>query len=236
MYSWNKNFKAETTFQNTDPLSLSLSFPYKFKGQAFAKPYQLGLTPAYETIRMNADGVSPREVIVNSMVVKIDQTFVMNENWFSNYLLEIRSDDSKLAAAGDDDLTAKKVTLGTTNTFFQDKKKTQAIIGEFGIAQNMADGKNQDYTRFDIAGSYLAPWKWETSWTGRLGYYNSNYSNHATGRKDDNIGLTLSLTKPLSENLTGMLNGTYTINKSTLATSDYKKYLIMTVFSWNKAF
>lgn len=236
MYSLSKNLRAEPAFQNTDPLSLSFALPYKFKGEAFSKPYQLGLTPSYETIQMNSDGNGARETLVNSLVLKIDQTFVMNENWFSNYLLELRSDDSQLTSSGDDDMTAKKISLGTTNTFFQDKKKTEAWIAELGLAQNMAEGKNQEYTRLDVAGSYLAPWKWDTSWTARLGLYLADYPNHSVGRKDTNTSLTLGLRKALTENLTGMLTGNYSINKSSLDSSDYKKYLIMTVFSWNSAF
>ncbi len=158
----------------------------------------------------------------------------MSEDWFSTYALEFRSDTSLLdtSSTPDEDLTATKITVSTTQTFFQNQKKTEAWIGELGASQNTASGKNATYSRVDLAATYMAPWKWETIWTARLGIGSANYSEHTSGRTDTNTALALALRKPFSENLSGTLTGVYTINSSTLETSDYSKYLIMTGISW----
>ncbi len=233
LYSMDNKFKANTDFQNTDPLVMSLAFPYKFKGTLFSKAFMLGLTPSVETMSMNADATGSREQISNSTVLKTEQTYVMNENWFSAYNLELRSDKSLLTTADDDNQSASKITLMTVNTFFKNKEKTEANIWEAGVAQNTANGKNSTYFRYDLAGTYMMPAFWQTSFTARLGIYNAKYGLHTTGRTDSNTGLTLGLRKPLSDSLSWTLNGTYTINKSTLDSSDYKKYLLMTVLTWN---
>jgi tetratricopeptide (TPR) repeat protein len=234
MYSMNNKFSAEKTFQNTDPLSASLYFPYHYKGKAFDKGYQMTLSPGFEKMWMNADTIDGREIITDSVVLKNDHTFVMNNTWFSTYSLELRSDTSHIEAAlgTDDDSTATKVTLGTTQTFFQNDKKTEAWIGEFGVSQNNAKGANSTYNRADFAATYMSPWKWDTIWTARLGFYYADYNKHVVGRKDTDSSLTLGLTKPLSEILSANLSGTYTNNASTLDSSDYNKYVIMTTFSW----
>jgi len=236
MYSTNKSFAAETSFQNTDPLVLNLSLPFKYKGVLLSKPFQGAVTAAYETINMNADASGSREVIVNSTIAKTDATFIMSEDWFSQYSLEWRNDKSLLTTAEDDSPTANKITLGTTNTFFQDKKKTTAYIGEFSYAFTNAGGKNQRSTKMDLGLTYMMPWKWETVATFKLGYYLANYPDHTTGRKDTDYALTAGLRKPINEKLSAVFSANYTINDSTLDSSAYKKYSIATSLSWNTSF
>lgn len=234
MYSQDKNFKAEASFQNTDPLSMSLSTPYKYKGMIGTKPYQLGLTPSYETISMNADATGPRELIIASTVMKIDQTFVMNDNWFSALNLEHRNDSSKIEVSStDDDSSATKSTLMTTNTFFQDQKKTVAWIAELGGSSNNAKGVNQRYSRYDLGVTYMFPVFKDAAMTAKLGYYNANYSEHTSGRTDRNTALSVSYSQPLTESLRLAISANYSTNASTQSSSDYKKYTLMTMLSWN---
>ncbi|MGZ5278908.1 MAG: hypothetical protein ACXWC9_03140, partial [Pseudobdellovibrionaceae bacterium] len=234
MYSTNNRFTAEKTFQDTDPLTVSIYFPYRFKGKAFEKGYQMTLNPGYETTMMNADAEGSRETILNAAVLKNDHTFIMDNTWFATYSLEFRSETSKIAATEGtaDDLNATKISLGTTQTFFQNDKKTEAWIGELGTSQNTAKGDNATFTRFDFAATYMSPWVWDLTWTTRLAFYHANYSKHTTGRIDSNSSLTLGLLKPITETLSGSLTGTYTNNGSTLESSDYNKYVISTMFSW----
>ncbi len=232
MYSTDKKFKAAANFQSTDPWLLTVYFPYRYKGSALGKAYQMTLSPGYETTRMDVNQTGTRKVIVNSTVLKTDHTFVMKEDWFATYTGEIRRDMSLLDSSGDDDQTATKISLGSLQTFFQDQKKTQAWVGEVGLSQNAAAGRNSTYNRFDLAATYFAPWKWDTTWTARLGFYNANYNQHAVGRVDNDSSLALGLRKPLNLNWAATLTGVYTINSSTLASSDYSKYLIMSGFSW----
>lgn len=233
MYSTDKNMAAYKEFQNTDPLVINVTLPYKLKGKALGKPYQGSVTPGTETIYMNADTQGEREAIVYSYFLQSGHTFVMSDDWFSTYSLEIRKDNSLLAlTSADDNQTAMKYTLSTAQTFFQDAKKTRAWIGEVGYSINSAEGANSRYNRYDLGVTYMAPWVWNMSWSGKLGYYNANYSDHTTGRVDKDTSVTLGLRKPLTESMALSLSGVYTINDSTLSSSDYRKYMITTGFSW----
>jgi hypothetical protein len=234
MYSTNKSFAAEKSFQNTDPLAATVYLPYRYKGKAFDKGYQMTLSPGFETTMMNADETGSRETITDAMVLKNDHTFIMNNTWFATYSFEYRSETSKIESTNgtDDDLNASKITLGTTQTFFQNDKKTEAWIGELGASQNTAKGVNATFTRFDFAATYMSPWKWDTIVTTRLALFYADYSKHTVGRKDTDSALTFSLIKPLSETVSSNISATYTNNASTLESSDYSKYVIMTGLSW----
>jgi tetratricopeptide (TPR) repeat protein len=234
LYSTNKNFSAEKSFQDTDPLSASIYFPFKYKGKAFEKGYQMTLSPGYETTMMNADASGSRETILNATVLKNDHTFVMDETWFATYSIEFRQDVSKIdsSAGTDDDLSASKWTLGTTQTFFQNQKKTEAWIGELSYANTTAKGDNNTNSKIEFAATYMAPLASDMVWTARLGHFYADYNKHTTGRKDSASTLSLALKKPWSEQLSSSLSLTYTNNGSTRDASDYSKYLIMGGLSW----
>ncbi|MEZ0390619.1 MAG: hypothetical protein ACAH59_00285 [Pseudobdellovibrionaceae bacterium] len=235
IYSTDSSFRPQQNFQNTDTLVYSAYLPYKHKGMALGKSYQMTLSPGYEQTRQNADALGDRELILNSGVLKNDHTFGMRDDWYATYAIELRSDHSLIdnSTTPNDDITATKITLGTTQTFFQNQKRTEAWIGEFGLSQNRASGDNASYARVDFAATYMMPWVYDTIFTSRLGYYNANYPFHLIGRTDTNTTLTLGLLKPIAQKLSVSLAGTYTNNQSTLETSDYRKYVIMTVFSWS---
>ena len=236
MYSENTQFQPNSYFQNTDPLFLSVALPYRYKGQAFGRGYQMGLTPSFETIHMNLDGSGERETIVESQVLRNDNTFVMTENWFATYMIELRHDQSYISAATADNQTENRITLTSLQTFFMDSRKTQAWIGDVAVSQNNAEGDDQTYTRFDLGATYFAPMWWNMTWTGGLLYYNANYTKHETGRKDNDFNFMLGLKKSITENLSLNLTSNYIINSSTDSPSDYNKYTILGGFTWSKAF
>lgn len=234
LYSTNSSFSSEKSFQDTDPLSMSLYFPFKYKGKVFEKGYQMTLNPGYETVLMNADTVGNRETILNSMVIKNDHTLVMDENWFSTYSLEFRQDVSKISSTNetDDDLNGSKWTLGTTQTFFQNTKKTEAWIGEFSYSNTTARGINNSNTKFDIAATYMAPLLSDMTWTGKLQIYLADYAKHSTGRKDTGTSVSFALQKPFGEKVSSSLSLSYTNNGSTRESSDYSKFIILTGVTW----
>jgi len=236
MYSESTQFQPNSYFQNTDPLFLSVALPYRYKGQAFGRGYQMGLTPSFETIHMNLDGIGDRETIVESQVLRNDNTFVMTENWFATYMIELRHDQSYISAATADNQTENRITLTSLQTLFMDSRKTQAWIGDVAVSQNNAEGDDQTYTRFDLGATYFAPTWWNMTWTGGLLYYNANYTKHETGRKDNDFNFMLGLKKSITENLSLNLTGNYIINSSTDSPSDYNKYTILGGFTWSKAF
>ena len=212
---------------------MGISAPFKVKTKLFGKAYQGSLTPGYETTMMNADATGSREIIINSSYLKNDNTFVMSDDLFSTYSLEFRNNKSLLTSSVNDDQNGTKYVIGTNQTLFKDNKKTQAWIGDLSFSQNNANGSDYKFMRYDLGISYMSPFMWDSVWSGKLGYYNEDYNQHSVGRVDKNTAFTLSLSKPLTQSLFWSLLGTYTINQSTLPSSDYKKYIIMTNFSWS---
>lgn len=236
MYSEDKNFQPSSSFQNTDPLDMTIATPYRYKGTAFGRAYQMTLTPMYENIHMNIDGEGARESITDSEILKNDHTFAMSENWFSTYSIELRHDQSYVSASSSDSQTENRVTLTTQQTRFIDSKKTQGVIGTFALSQNNAEGENQTYSRFDLGASYYAPSWWNSTWTTALYYYNANYTKHLTGRKDNDYNFNLGWNKSLTERLSLNLIFSYTNNNSTDATSKYDKFTVMSGLTWVGAF
>jgi tetratricopeptide (TPR) repeat protein len=236
--SYNTKFGNSATLQQADALTANLSLPYKYKGQAFKKGYQMTVYPAYETTAMNVDPlksgpIDNREIIVNSMILHNDNTFVMSEDWFATYSFDYRSDASKIVVASDDDSqTATKIALTTSQVFFKDKKKTVAWSGDGGISLNQAIGINQRYQRLDLGITYLTPWYANTSATVRFAAYTSKYPVATVSRTDNNLGLTLALSKALNEKWSTNVGATYNNNMSNVDSSKYTKYTISTGLSY----
>lgn len=236
LYSLDKTLKASADLQNADPLVLSVSLPYVFKTTAFERPYRLSLIPAYEAVQMNLDREGSRENIVNSGVLTLAQTLVATEKWFSNLNLEYRSDRSQVTSADDDNQSATKASVFTSQTVFTDSKNSQAWTFDLGYANNNAQGVNQKYTRVDAALGYFMPIYNTTTGSARLSYYGSNYGQHLVGRTDTNMGLSLSSRTPLSDILSWNNSLSYNKNTSTQTTSSYDRWVLGTTFSWNQSF
>ncbi|PWU19513.1 MAG: hypothetical protein C5B49_05695 [Bdellovibrio sp.] len=236
-YSTDNSFKADPTLQNLDPLVIDIKMPYRWKGQAFGKPYMLGLTPYFEDIHMNADGVGSRESILNSTALAFDQTFVVSDSWFSMVTLEARHDVSLTTPPSDaDNLTANKFTLYTTQTLFLDSKKSSGCGIEAGFINNQAIGDNQSYNQVTVAGSYFSPVGTNKLWTNRLGVLNSNYPKHLTGRADNNISFSTGLRSPLTEVLSLNLGANFAHNQSSISNYTYDRWSLTTSLAWLQSF
>lgn len=236
LYSLDKTLKASADLQNADPLALSFGLPYVYKTSLFNKPYRLSVAPSYEAVQMNLDRTGSRENIVNSGVFSLNQTLVPNDKWFSSLNLEYRSDQSQISATDDENQTATKATVMTSQTVFVDNKNSKAWTVDLGYALNNAKGVNQKYTRIDAAVGYFMPIYNDTTGNARLSYYGSNYTQHLTGRTDTNVGLSLSTRTPLSEILSWNNGLSYNKNTSTQTGSTYDKWVVSTTFSWAQNF
>lgn len=237
MYSVNNSFAAETAFQNLDPRSMTLYFPYKQNNTVSGKVGQWGLNVGYETINMNADGTGDRENITNSWVLKTDQTIVMRPNWISNYSFEYHSDTSLITAATPaSDLNATQYTLGTSQTFFRDEKMTQAMIADWSYNRNNTTGADVRFNKWEVGGTYLRPGAWDSVWTTRLAYFQKPYPDSSTSRKDWGYTLTSALSKPLTKSLSSSFSATYNDNRSNIDANQYNKYSLLALLSWTTNF
>lgn len=236
-YSLSAQFRPDSTLQNADALAINVKLPFKWKGVTGGKPFQLTVTPYFETIQLNADTVGLRETILNSSALSLEQTLVMSDSWFSNYLLEYRRDVSLIAAANDDEnQTANKIQIYTTQTFFRDAKKSTAWVLELGHTPNNAAGRNQVYRKSDVAVSYFLPIKENIIWNNRLAFYSSQYSEHTTGRTDTNIGFSSSIRLPINDALSLNLAASYNKNTSTVSSSTYDKLTVASGLAWMQNF
>jgi hypothetical protein len=239
MYSTNNNFSAEKSFQDTDPVSVTLYFPYKQSNSFFGKTGQFGFNAGYESISLNADTIGSREVITTSNVFKVDQTLVNSAKWISNYSFEYRIDSSKLTVASGaeaSDLNATKMTLGTSQTFFLDDKMTKAAIGDLTYARNNTTGADVRFNRTELGGTYLMPAFWDSSFSTRLSYFLQPYPDSSTSRKDSGYSATLALSKPLPYGFNSSLSATYLNNGSNIETNKYNKYTILALGTWSGNF
>lgn len=236
LYTTNTSLKAVAELQDADPMVLGASTPYKYKGMAFGNPYQLTVAPGYETIYLNADGESPRELILMSAYVNTDQTFVISQDFFSTLGIDLRSDDSQLSGSSGTDNDATKVTISSDNTMFQDAKKTQAILAGALVELNTAKGDDATYTKFGLNGGYLTPYKWGTSIAGTLSVNSTTYPKHSSDRKDTELGINAGISKPLTEDLIGMLSYTYTNNQSNVDSASYSKFTLTALLNWSVDF
>lgn len=234
IYTKTKSFGDDAVFTDADPNVISLSTPYKYKGKLWNKGYQGTFTAGYDTTYMNADNSGGRELITTSGYFKNDNTFIMSEDWFSTYSLELRSESSKIEVSdSDDDTSASRVTLSTSQIFFEDKKKTEGKIYDGAITLNNATGDNYKYTKIALGFSKLLPWKWETSVVGRLDASYATYPSSSASRKDTSYGVTTSITKPFKEKWSILGSFNYTVNDSTDETNKYSKYTLSTLLSYS---
>lgn len=177
------------------------------------------------------------KVIQSSIILKGLATFIMDENWFANYNVEMRQDNSNLdASTGDDNESAFNLKLADSNLFFLNKEKTKIFSAEASFSHNSAFGKNFIFDRFDLGAGYTTKFYWDTMFNSKFSYFLLNYSANTNARLDNSYTLAAGFSKKLSETLTGGLNASYNLNNSNLDAYTYKKTTIMATLSYGKGF
>jgi hypothetical protein len=154
LYSLDQSFKFDQSLRNADPTVFTLTLPWTMKGVLFEKGHKLDIIPGYETTIMSIEN-DESKVILASPLLTLSNLLVMNEAWFNNITFEMRNDISKLdSSTGDDDITAIRFKLGTSNLLFMNDKKDRILIPEGAISMNQAEGRNASYERLDLGVGY----------------------------------------------------------------------------------
>lgn len=217
-----------------DPWQNTITLPYVYKGTVKGKGYRLTVTPGYEALNMSIETDGPQDNILNSMVMTVDNTFIMNEQWYASYILDVRQDDSLLASStGAADADATKLSLKTSQMFFKDKTLRRAVIVNLGLVNNAAVGDDKIYLRVEGGVTYMAPARKDDSWNLGLAVYNLNYPDSADLRKDTNMSLTAGYGHPFNEWALGNLSFNYTNNQSNVSTNQYSKFSVMATGTFN---
>lgn len=230
---------------SADPLMYSIKFPYKYKGMLWGKGYKLEVVPGYEMLRLDIDrsgansgyigAFGEKEAYLNSMTLDLLNNIVINNDHIMGVNLKYRSDSSQNSTVTGtaSDATATKIGLDWQNIFFFNQKKNLGLIGTAGYSMNKSSA-SLTYNRIDLSAMALFPVPYEFQGVGGISYYQASYPDKTPqSRTDNDIGLTLALSRPLYPWLNWSVVGTYTDNQSNLTANTYNKYLLMTVLTAN---
>ncbi|MCB0390487.1 MAG: hypothetical protein KDD58_04315 [Bdellovibrionales bacterium] len=233
-------YSLDSDLQIADPMIVSLKSPVIWKGVWGKKGFKLAFQPGYELLYLDTDPDDatnpPSSNILKSILFDIDFTLVMRDNWFSNYVIESRQDDSlDDTSTGDDDADATLLSLKTTQTFLMDKSKKKVLQAGGGYTLNAAKGKNKKYNKILLNFRYLQPFKkWkDASWYGTISLYHLDYNKASTDRTDRNYALGYGISKAQNKWFNWGANLTYTTNNSTNSTNQYTKYTALLTASFD---
>lgn len=236
MYTVSDSFQYNQTLRNADPIVVTLSAPWSYKSILFGKGYKFDVSPGYESTTMSVED-NTNKMMTDSVLLNFSNLFVMSEKLYSNFNLETRHDQNRLASlSGDNDSTAVKVKLINSNLHFFWAEKTKIVTSEADITFNQAQGKNLYYNRFDLALGYIQPFKWNSSVNVKLAYYYAIYPLMAAPRIDNSYTLTTGLSKKLNDTYSTGLTLAYDINNSNTDAYQYNKWTALLTLSALTAF
>ena len=231
LYSLAESFAQSSVLRNADPTVATLTLPYTHKGLLLEKGHKLEITPGYETTFMSIEN-NQTKAIISSYLLNTSNLLIMNEDWFSNLTADFRFDISNLSSSvGDDDSSAFRVRLATSNLIYLNDKKDRIFIPEGGLTLNQARGKNAVYNRIDFGLGYLMPWKWETTTNFKLGYFYLDYPQKAPERTDYSYTATAGISRKISDVWTAGLLGSYNVNVSNETANTYNKFTVLATVS-----
>ena len=231
-------YSLKGVYAKADPFLVGFLLPYTHKGTWGSKGHKLTISPGTEALFMDPNNTGTRNVILNSYLVSVDNLFVMNPKWFSNYTVEFRSDIANVAnypqSTGINDMSAKRYTVKTQQILFVDDTKKRAVILTGGGIFNAANGSEAAYNRYEAGFNYTAPiQKWNASWVAGLTAYYLSFPSKAPNRHDMNVTIMAALSKPVNDWLTAGIMANYTNNSSDDALSTYNKYTVLTTATFN---
>ena len=212
----------------TDPWVFGVDVPWDYRGTLWKRGYTFELAPRYETIMMDLDNTS-KQSIINSMVVTFKNKLVINPNWIAVANYELRKDDAQSSTGTiTDDASAFKIVADFSSIIVLNKDSQRYLIPHMSYTRNDANGADFGYTRIDMNATMTnALWD-KFIWSGRLGYYISNYESVRT---DKNYSVMTGIGYALSTHWNFGLNTSYQINDSN--TNKYKKFQVMSTFTFS---
>jgi hypothetical protein len=231
LYTLDKSFKSTDSLRNLDPTIATLQVPWTHKGTLFGRGHKLEIAPGYETTFMSLED-NKSKAILNSALLGVSNLFVMNEKWFSTFLVGIRADHSNLnSSVGDDDSSALRVTFGTSNLILLNDHKDRMLLAEGGLTLNQAEGKNAVYNRFDLGVGYVRPWRWESTVNFKLGYFLLQYPQADQKRTDNSLTLSVGLSRKLTDIWSAGFLAAYNLNNSNQDANNYDKVTALLTLS-----
>lgn len=235
MYSVDDSFQSDQDLRNADPLVATLTLPYTRKGLLLGKGHKIDFVPGFETIYMSIEN-NENKAILNSYLFNILNTVIMSENWFANYNLEMRYDQSGLdSSTGTNDSSAFKAKLGWGNYFFLNQDKTRIVTADAGYTSNQAKGDNAVYDRLDLGLGYVGQTFWNMTYNAKISYFQLSYTKNTNGRADNSYTGSFALSKKLTERYSSGLLTSYNRNDSNVESNRFDRISVMLTLSgaWN---
>lgn len=212
-----------------DPLSLQITAPYTQRGEMAGHQHILNLKPGYELLHLGQEDDSGRpEKTLKGFFLETSNSFVVKPDWITGAQFNIRKDDF----FEDQDKDAMRYTLKWTNVLLVNEAKTKSVLADLGLVLNKAKGDDSTTHRIEASGLYVSPvFKDQMTFIGGLSVFRLDYPDKSTSQTDMNYTLSANLVKPLNDWLSGTLVSNYSINKSDIDSSDYKRWSIGLLFS-----
>lgn len=225
-------YSAKSENAKADPMVISLSSPYVFKGKTKSgKGFKSLIKTKLDMIYMDPVEGATRTDILDTYGVEWDYTVIESETKFTKYSTKLLNNNSH-TSSGDDDSDGLSLLLGYGNTWFLDKKKGIILVNDNDFTYYNGKGINQKYYKLNTAVTYLRPLNWKDfSQIMKASLYYSSYPDSSASRTDTNIGLNYLLSKKLGETWSFVGGLTYTNNNSTDSTKKYSKFLLMSMFT-----
>lgn len=232
LYTVDSSLAYSQDLRNADPTVVTLTLPWTHKGTWEERGHKFDISPGFESTFMSIEDNTQKAIIL-SPLLSFSNLLVMNDRWFNTVTLDIRNDLSRLASSvGDDDSSAMKFRLGTSNLLYVDKLKGRILLPEFAATLNQAAGRNAYYQRIDLGLGYLMPTWFSTTTNFKLSYFYLDYAQKLPAtRADNSYTATVGVSKRLSTTWTSGLLGTYNINNSNEDANTYNKFTVLLTLS-----
>lgn len=235
LYTMDESFKSDQDLRNADPMVAGITLPYTRKGLLAVKGYKVDLVPGFETTYMSIEN-DENKPILNSYVFNVLNTVIMSDDWFANYNLETRYDQSGLDSSTDiNDKTAFKAKLGWGNYFFLNQEKNRIVTADLAYTSNQAKGDNAVYDRLDVGVGYVGQTYMKMTYNVKLSYFQLAYTKNTDGRSDNSYTLSYALSKKLDETYSAGFMLSHNLNQSNVPANEFNRTSGMLTLSgaWN---
>ncbi|MBY0315250.1 MAG: hypothetical protein K2Q26_07010 [Bdellovibrionales bacterium] len=231
IYSVDTQFKSDSTVQSVDPLQVGISLPYTRLSQTSI----LTFTPMFQQIYMSLDE-DGRDLIYSIAGFEASYSRSKNQKWMQEYKLEASRDTFHFETTPDFDQTATKVTVSTTQSYNFNSTSRKTVFADLIYTLNDAVGANSRYTRpsLGVGGSYPLGEKWLTY--GKIDYYNMDFRDSFSGRKDKGLIYSVGGNYDMSERLTLTGSVQYWDNDSSVDGYQFSKMIVMTMLTYRTGF
>jgi hypothetical protein len=235
-YSVDNKFKSNATVQATDPRQGIFSLPYHLRFQSGNRLYTWGLYPSYQILDMSSGDTNARHRVLDTTVVGTDLYWAISEKHFSKVYFEYAHDKSSLDSSAENNLTANRMTLSTSQIFMTKAEIKESWTGDLAYVMNQAEGDNVDYNKIGLGVTYSRSGFWQTMDSARIDYSMVKYPNYSGNRDDKIAALTLGMSKELMKSLKLDVTGAYTMSSSNVETYKYNKFMVQSMLTYSGGF